>query len=276
MTYGGEGKSIKNIPIYQYDLFGRFINEYPSIGIAASKTNNSYINIIDCLNHRNNTVTSKGYQWSYEKKDFIGHPSIYTPVVCFDLNGKRLKEYYCINEASISMNISAPLIEKSCKDHKVHSYQYQWRYWDEVKELSQIDAAEAYTDKKKIQQYNLSGEFIKEYNSVAEAAILNNILPSNLSAVCNKKQKSAGGYLWKFSIDIEELNYNRKYNKKNIGKTHSVIQYDLNNNKLMTYNSLKDAAEALGKTSTSHISSCCSGKRNTAYGYKWRYANEEE
>lgn len=39
---------------------------------------------------------------------------------------------------------------------------------------------------------------------------------------------------------------------------------------------MKDAAEALGlpKAATSNISSCCSGKLKTAYGYHWRYADD--
>ena len=58
-----------------------------------------------------------------------------------------------------------------------------------------------------------------------------------------------------------------------------INQYDLNNNYIQSFPSVKAAAEALGKiTSTSngataHISDVCRGKRKTAYGYIWRFAN---
>lgn len=34
------------------------------------------------------------------------------------------------------------------------------------------------------------------------------------------------------------------------------------------------AAKALSVKSSSCISACCKGKRKTAYGYRWRYAND--
>ena len=66
-------------------------------------------------------------------------------------------------------------------------------------------------------------------------------------------------------------------NQKKLGKI--VEQYDLNNNYIQSFPSAKSAAESLGKiTSTSrgassHISDVCKGKRKTAYGFIWRFAN---
>lgn len=57
-----------------------------------------------------------------------------------------------------------------------------------------------------------------------------------------------------------------------------VNQYDLNNNYIQSFPSVKAAAESLGKITsssngaTSHISDVCRGKRKTAYGYIWRFA----
>ncbi len=59
-----------------------------------------------------------------------------------------------------------------------------------------------------------------------------------------------------------------------------VNQYDLNGNFLRTFPSAKAAASALGKiTSTSngassHITNVCKGKGKSAYGYKWKFANQ--
>lgn len=58
-----------------------------------------------------------------------------------------------------------------------------------------------------------------------------------------------------------------------------VNQYDLNNNFIQSFPSVKAAAESIGKITstsngaTSHISDVCRGKRKTAYGYIWRFAN---
>lgn len=59
-----------------------------------------------------------------------------------------------------------------------------------------------------------------------------------------------------------------------------VYQYDLQGNFIQSFPSAKAAAISLGKiTSTSrgassHISDVCRGKRKTAYGYIWKFANK--
>lgn len=51
-----------------------------------------------------------------------------------------------------------------------------------------------------------------------------------------------------------------------------VEQLDLEGNVIATFKSISDAARALGDVNyNSHISSACKGKRETAYGYRWRY-----
>lgn len=52
-----------------------------------------------------------------------------------------------------------------------------------------------------------------------------------------------------------------------------VNQYDLNNNFLQQYESIAEAGRSINKK-YNLISTCCSGKINTAYGYKWRFAKE--
>jgi group I intron endonuclease len=57
-----------------------------------------------------------------------------------------------------------------------------------------------------------------------------------------------------------------------------VNQYSLNGEYIMTYGSTFEAAKGIGKITstsngaTSHISDVCKGKRKTAYGYIWKFA----
>ena len=57
-----------------------------------------------------------------------------------------------------------------------------------------------------------------------------------------------------------------------------INQYDKQGNYIQSFPSVKAAAEALGKITstsngaTSHISDVCRGKRKTAYGYIWKFA----
>ncbi len=57
--------------------------------------------------------------------------------------------------------------------------------------------------KKPVVQLDKKGNFIAEYNSVLEAGEKNNIWKGGISAVLHGKQKTAGGYVWKFKEDYE-------------------------------------------------------------------------
>ena len=52
---------------------------------------------------------------------------------------------------------------------------------------------------KKVLQFTKSGEFIKEWPSINEAAQQLGIAHSNICRCCNRKLKSAGGYIWEYA-----------------------------------------------------------------------------
>jgi len=54
------------------------------------------------------------------------------------------------------------------------------------------------TNKKKVNKYDLKGNFIETYESVTSAAIINKMDESNISICCRGKQKTSGGYKWSY------------------------------------------------------------------------------
>ena len=50
----------------------------------------------------------------------------------------------------------------------------------------------------KIEQYDLEGNFIKQWDSVKEAEMFYKISTGSISKVCKGKRKTAGGYKWKY------------------------------------------------------------------------------
>lgn len=67
----------------------------------------------------------------------------------------------------------------------------------------------------------------------------------------------------------------RNYQLVNAYSKHiPVLQYDLDNSLLNRFNSITDAAKSINKD-TSHIVSCCKGRRKTAYGFIWKYEEKE-
>lgn len=118
----------------------------------------------------------------------------------------------------------------------------------------------------KIKQYDLNGNFIKEWDSSIEAGKKLDINPSNIRSVCSGQRNSAGDFIWKYSNDESPVKVKNKKKKE-------VCQYDLNNNYITTYNSLKEAEEKTGINYTS-ISKVCNGKTKTAGKYIWKYKGD--
>jgi hypothetical protein len=58
------------------------------------------------------------------------------------------------------------------------------------------------------------------------------------------------------------------------GRSKVVYQYDLNNNYIAEYPSVRAAGRALNIDYTS-IVRCCNGEHTSSYGFKWSYEKYE-
>jgi hypothetical protein len=118
-----------------------------------------------------------------------------------------------------------------------------------------------------VAQYDLDGNLIKIYDSIISAANSNNLRASNISNCCQLKQRTSGGYQWRYyEIDNFLLN---------ISPIKSVIQYTRNGTYVNTFTSMAKAAKAT-KIDHSAISRCCRGELKTAGGYVWEYKKGKE
>lgn len=122
-------------------------------------------------------------------------------------------------------------------------------------------------------QYDMNGNKIKEWKSAAEIERKLNILSENISGVCLKKQKSAGGFIWRKQNDIltkdeiKDINTLERNRKK-------IIKQSLNGEEVEIFNSLIDAAKSVNSKYSSAIVHVCKGRHKSYRGYKWMYVNE--
>ena len=73
----------------------------------------------------------------------------------------------------------------------------------------------------------------------------------------------------------EHPRYGKSMNKKNKNKlieSHKVKVINLDTGEI--FNSMKEAGEKYNMKNPWNISSCCTGKRKTARGYRWAYYNK--
>lgn len=116
-------------------------------------------------------------------------------------------------------------------------------------------------------QFNEFGELIRSFVSINEACKETGTDKSQIIYCCKGVSKFANGYMWSYSNNI--TNYIKP-------KTHNptpkrVIQINKDNLQVIKiFNSISIATE---ETNIKNISYACNGKRKTAGGYIWRYAD---
>ena len=117
-------------------------------------------------------------------------------------------------------------------------------------------------------------------NKVAKKALVHRVVWSTFNGpipegleVNHRDEDKANNALLNLELvtPSQNINYGTR-NKRVSEKLGKCIQMlDKNNNTLKTFNSLKEAAQFLNKTSHSNISCCLHGKSKSAYGYKWKF-----
>lgn len=118
---------------------------------------------------------------------------------------------------------------------------------------------------KKVYQFNKELQLVKIYSSMAEADRAGYTASMVQQELSNKNKTLTLNYYWN---DNEKIDF-QIITTQNTGKSTQVQQLDLQNNIIAIYNSMGQAAKAIGG-SHSHISECCRGKIKTYKGYKWQ------
>lgn len=108
-------------------------------------------------------------------------------------------------------------------------------------------------------QYDLEGNFIKKWNSSAEASNELGIDRGHLCSVLKNRKSIAKNFIFKYEeFDKIEPCNSRKYKP--------IFQYSLDNIFIKKWNSTKEAEDYLNKTG---IYSVLIGKTKTCGGFKW-------
>lgn len=234
--------------VLQYDLLGNLVKEWDTL-----KDIKGFGNVAHCC--RGEIKTAGGFIWRYKDEFFdLGLDKLESEklrsVDQYDLLGNYINTYKSIAEAEKATNINIQINNKS-------SGGFIWRYSGDKPPIEYKN-----NKIKSVIQYDLSGNYIKKYNSIVEAAKLTNSNSSRISACCNNKIKSSNNYIWKYEETFIDKYIDNKHNKK------MIDQYDLLGNYIKTYNSIREAER---ENNIININHCLSSKRKTAGGFKWIY-----
>ena len=131
-----------------------------------------------------------------------------------------------------------------------------------------------YTLRKSILQYTLSGKFVKEWNSITEAAMYfsvddSTVSPGTLAQALQYPFKSRCGFQWRYySEDFPQ--YIGYY-----GINLRVAQYTLDGELVKVWVSVKEAAKSFGKESGDALRTYA-GNHKIYEGFQWRLVKQRE
>lgn len=197
-----------------------------------------------------------------------------TPVDVYDFNYKLIGTFSSMVEACEIFNINSinySGISATCKRKRNHAYGKIWRYiGDEITkdDKKRFEKELKRSSIKKVLQYDLNGNFIKEYESIAECG-RNGFSKSAVSQMLSKSAKnySVKGFI--FCNDEKELK--ERLNDFENSKPLKVQQLTLDGEIINTFNSINHACNFLNFKCQTTIKKCCDGIYKQCKGYKWQY-----
>lgn len=122
---------------------------------------------------------------------------------------------------------------------------------------------------RKVEQYDLEGNYITTYSSLSEAGMITHTESRNIRRAAVHQCKTAGGFQWKFpddpiKIEAVELPHGG-------GKGKPTYQIDLKTGEILNeFSSASQAAIFIG-VDKCKIINCCNHKKESCEGYKWEY-----
>lgn len=199
------------------------------------------------------------------------HKGLYdVPVLQYDLRGNFLKEWPSQRSVLDELGIS---VNACCKGRQKTAGGYQWRNKGDDRPVTDI-----YNP---IEQYDLQGNLIKVWETIEEASEKTGVSKTGIVTCCSNKNKSAGGFQWKYRLDVRVVG---KYTKQksptafkkgrksyNAGVGRKVSQFDLQGNFIRIWDCIATAQKEL---KIFGISKCCKKETKTAGGFQWKYADD--
>ena len=189
----------------------------------------------------------------------------------YSLEGEFLEQYPSARQASNINNINQSNIISCCNELRNQAGPYQWKWKESNKKIFPIKGTFVNDS---VLQYDLQGNFLKQYSSTDEVCKLFRVSKSGLSLACTGKNKTLLDYQWKYKSSNRKIDKIQKYTKQNkpIKTSHGGInQYDKQGNFIAYYPTALAAKRATG-INNANIGLCCKGERKSAGGFIWHFA----
>ena len=179
---------------------------------------------LPCINHKDENPSNNhvdNLEWCTHKYNInygncrkrisIGitnHPNLTKPIAQYDMDGNFIQRFQSVRDAKRILKLKGfKGIYDTCvgKNNFTH-YGYQWKYINDDQDYTKnIGRAKIKysTNKKRVFQYDMNMNFIKEYESANSAAKATGCKSGGILKCCKKKWSSTHGYKWFFEKQKE-------------------------------------------------------------------------
>lgn len=184
-----------------------------------------------------------------------------------DFNFNIIEEYSSLLEAGLKNNIKSSLISTCIFRKSYYTSGFYWCLKSKYCKNFSFKKSKIILNKGNICKFNLEGNLLKTYISYNE--IKKDGFNIDAIQMClNKNKQYSSGFLWCYEKNKDIIEFDLKKLKSSYGK--KIIQYDLNNNLINTFNSLNQII-SLHNYKKSNILNNLNNRSKTAYKYIWKY-----
>jgi hypothetical protein len=237
--YKGCCKFDKAIQKYGWDNFEHEILLEHLTQQEASQYEQEYISKYNTINNGYNVLqggldnSANGGVIYFNKK----------PINQYGLDKQLIKTWDSAMQIERELGYGHSSITACCRRENITSYNYIWRYKDDCNDVDDVIVKpincyhNRYNNNElKINQYDLHGNFIKQWDNIAEISKAFNKPTTLFTNCCNRKPKykTAYGYQWRYANDCDDIAKVKYYNDK------LIYEIDKDNNILHTFHNINE------------------------------------
>ena len=259
MVLGGKFGWDNSIKVYQYDITGKFVNEYPTMIEASFSINRHYTAIGHAVNGK---TKAGGFYWNTDKVESIDLSNYFDPkrsyrnIYRYLKSGEYDSEYQNGRLASEAANCCDRTIYNACILGNLVNDKYYFSY---IKDKNYSTARTEYIKHMPVYKYDKNGYYICSYDTYIEAQSEH----KNINIIKSIKLKShdEDGNIW----GLVKLTY---YNRPKLPKQkRQVGRFDLDDNLIETFQSATQASKVWGNS----VWNVLAGRNETQKGFKFKY-----
>ena len=187
----------------------------------------------------------------------------------YDLNGNLIKVWDSVKEIYLTTEFKNDGINQCSKGLRDSYKGYRWKICD--KDNIKINAI---TKAKPVLQYDLTGKFIKEFESSFDVQRQLGFSSSQIRACCRGEYKTSKGYIWILKNgDIQNKLSIDKLKERGLDKR--IQQLSLDGKLIRTWFNTTEIEKEMN-IPKAQISACLRGRSKTSNGYKWKLCSIED